>query len=225
MVDSLGMMSGLLPKMSGMGNTMIYIGTGLFVAALLSAAIILYYYNKKFDKIVVLFRVINNELIRIATHKATFERIGIAGDYWMFVRGVNKRLVRPKILISKNEFWYFEREDGEWINFKLQNIDEEMKQAKVFYLDEDMRLGRIGIEKILKSRLQKESFWAQYGTTIMSLIYIIVMSVFIIIILGKIMTLMDKSGVLIDLASKAVNAACRGGSNLVQVNMSGGRPI
>ena len=59
--------------------------------------------------------------------------------------------------------WYYIREDGEWINFKQINIDEESRKMNVKFVQEDMRLQRLATERILEQRLLNKSFWEKYG--------------------------------------------------------------
>ena len=82
-----------------------------------------------------------------------FARIGKAGDYWCKLKKFKKTLPRPRRQVEKNTYWFYEREDGEWVNFTLNDFDDGMKKAGAYFVDEDMRLQRLGIQKNLQERL------------------------------------------------------------------------
>jgi hypothetical protein len=64
----------------------------------------------------------------------------------------------------------------------MGDIDEQMKQAGAYYVDEDMRLQRLGIQKNLNNRLTKESFWSKYGTTIMMVIFCVIVTICLVML-------------------------------------------
>lgn len=139
----------------------------------------------RWNKNVVLFRKVSNRIIPLVNDKAMFQRVGTSGDYWLKTKKLKKTLPRPKIEMGKNTYWYYEREDGEWINFELSDIDSQMKKAGVYYVDEDMRLQRLGIQKNLKERLMKETFWQKYGTTIMLIIFVLIVTIALVVLFQK----------------------------------------
>jgi hypothetical protein len=139
---------------------------------------------KKWNINLKLFRKVNGVYVPIGDLKAQIQRVGKAGDTWLIVKN-GKRLPRPKIWIGSNAVWYCEREDGEWINFRLGDIDAQMKEAKAYYVEEDMRLQRLGIQKNLEERFVKESFWAKYGQTIMTVIFCLLVTICLVVLFQK----------------------------------------
>lgn len=176
-----------IPKinMSSIGTWAIYIIGGLLLAA---ASIFAIYYAIqyfKWNKNILLFKKIGNRDIPVQTDKAMFQRIGNSGDYWLKTKKLKKTLPRPKIEMGKNTFWFYEREDGEWINFELADIDAQMKKAGAYYVDEDMRLQRLGIGKNLELRLIKQTFWQKYGATIMLVIFVLLVTICLVVLFQK----------------------------------------
>ena len=84
--------------------------------------------------------------------------------------------------MAKNEYWYYIREDGEWINFSLQDVDAQMKAAKVYYVEEDMRLQRLGIQKNLEARFKKITFWERYGGMITTGVFLLIITICLVVI-------------------------------------------
>lgn len=161
----------------------VLIGLGILVFAVALAIFTYFMYIKlRYNKKIVLFRKVGTSIVPVIYDKGWLTRVGSAGDTWLKVRKTKKTLPRPRMQIAKNEYWFFEREDGEWINFTLQDFDKTMKQAGVYYVEEDMRLQRLGIQKNLQERFQKVSFWQKYGGMIMSLIFILVITVCLVVL-------------------------------------------
>ena len=163
----------------------IYIIGGILLAGGVIFGIYLLMNYLKWNKKITLFRRVANRIIPVSHDKAMFERIGQSGDYWLKTQKLKKTLPRPKIEMGVNTFWYFEREDGEWINFELADIDAQMKKAGAYYVDEDMRLQRLGIQKNLSARLIKETFWQKYGTTIMLIIFVMIVTICLVVLFQK----------------------------------------
>jgi len=176
-----------IPKFSGSAIMMwgiIIIGS-ILVACSVAFGIYWVFQYLRWNKKVLLFRKVSNRIIPLVNDKAMFERVGMSGDYWLKTKTMKKTLPRPKIEMGKNTYWFYEREDGEWINFELSDIDSQMKKAGVYYVDEDMRLQRLGIQKNLAARLIKESFWQKYGTTIMLIIFVLIVTISLVVLFQK----------------------------------------
>lgn len=169
-------------SLSDIGRISIWIiGAILFLAA---AGFFTYWLilKLKYNKKIILFRKVGNKIVPVMIDKGMFERVGTAGDYWCRTKRMKKILPRPVIQMGKNEFWFYEREDGEWINIGLKDFDADMKKAGVYYVDEDMRLQRLGIQKNLRERFQKVTFWQKYGGLIMNVIFVLVMTVCLVVL-------------------------------------------
>lgn len=167
---------------SGVG-TAVLIALGIvFVGGLLAGGVAWLINWLSYNKKVKLFRKVGNEIVPIITDRAKFERVGTAGDYWCKTKQLKKTLPRPRKQMAKNEFWFYEREDGEWINFSLGDFDGDMKKAGAYFVDEDMRLQRLGIQKNLRDRFQKVTFWQKYGGMIMSAIFVLIITICLVIL-------------------------------------------
>jgi len=177
-----------IPSFSAVGVATLVgwlIGSILF-AGILGTIFYFVYKNLIFNKTIKIYRKVGNKTVLVAVDKGYFARVGNAGDYWLITKKLKKTLPRPTIQSGKNEYWFFEREDGEFINFGLGDVDSQMKSAKVYYIDEDMRLARLGIQKNLRDRFQTVSFWQKYGGMIMNLIYLMVSTILLVILFKEI---------------------------------------
>ncbi len=126
-------------------------------------------FNKKFP----IFAKVGAKVQKVGDDLAMFQRVGSAGDYWAITKKSKKILPMPTIQMDKNEYWHYIREDGEFVNFGLQDLDEIMKKAGAYYVHEDMRLQRLGIQKNLRDRLQEQSWWQKHGTTLIFVVFML----------------------------------------------------
>lgn len=161
------------PSFAGVSNVVIWVGLGIFGMIIIGGVLYWYMVMKSFNINIKLFKKINGRFTPVMDEKGKFERIGRAGDLWLVTQKLKKRLPRPKLPMTKNTYWYWEREDGEWINFQLSDFDKQMKEAKAYFIDEDMRLQRLGIYKNLENRFEKIGFWDKYGQMIITIIVIL----------------------------------------------------
>lgn len=193
MIEGIGLGAGSF-SMAGMGKPLLIGLLILLFGSLMAVGVYFLIKYIRFNKTIILFQKIGGKVIPTAIDKGMFQRIGSAGDYWMITRKFKKILPRPKILMGKNQYYFFEREDGEWINFSIEDIDMKMKKAEVYYIDEDMRLQRLGIYKNLEARFQKVGFWEKYGAYIVMAITVLILLVCVIILFKSMTEHWDKMG-------------------------------
>jgi len=146
------------------------------------------------------FRLIGNIPTRVAIYSAKEVPFGMAGDKLWKVAPIGmmqmfkaiKWLPVGKIQTAPKEFWYYIREDGEWINFSLDDLNDIQRKAGVRFVQEDMRLQRLATERLLEQRLMKKTFWEQWGSTIMLIILFLVMAICMVIMFYQFGKLLDK---------------------------------
>jgi hypothetical protein len=193
MVDTTALKSGNL--IGGIGFSIKSLGTvgtvllwilGIVVFLAIVGGIIYWWYQKKvYNQTIKIYSKIGNYPRLKVTDKAKYFAVGLAGDRLFVLRSLKKNLPPPTIQAGPNEWWYWEREDGELINIGPTDVDEVHRKLNVKFVDTDMRMSRVGIEKILRDRLQKQTFWAKYGQTVMSLIFVIFIMISLVVLFSK----------------------------------------
>jgi len=144
------------------------------------------------------FRLIGNTPTRVAIYSAQEVPFGMAGDrLWKVATGFLKMkaikwLPVGKIQTAPKEFWYYIREDGEWINFSLDDLNDIQKKAGVRFVQEDMRLQRLATERLLEQRLMNKTFWEKWGTTVMLVMVFMVVAVCMVVIFFQFSKVIDK---------------------------------
>jgi len=216
MVDASALKSGNI--LGGMGintssfdlgtiGTIFLWGLGFIIVALAIIGVVIWFINKRsyIHQIWVFKRVGGVPMLQFID-KAKNISFGMAGDKLIQLKKYKKFLPPPTIQMGKNIFWYWEREDGEFINFSLQDIDEMQKKAGAYYVDTDMRMQRLGIEKNLKERLDQQSWFAKYGSTVAGVIFVIMVTVALVVLFANIKDVATS----IDNMASSVNAMAQG---------------
>jgi len=204
----------ILPaSLSGAGimKIILWIIGSILFSIIVVGGVILLFYILKFNKKAVIFEKVNNRIVPTINSKACFEKVGRAGDRMFYIKSLKQYTKDASIQMGKNTFWFYKREDGELINFELKDLDEIMKQAGAFYVDFDMRMHRLGIEKNLKERHLKEKFWDKYGAMIMNILAFMIIVVCMVIFFWQLNKVMGSLKSLID----AMNGYIQAFNNIV----------
>lgn len=184
-----------------MGSIAIVIAIVVVILGLIGFLIYISSVKKQYFLKIHLFKLVGNVPTRIAIHVARPVNFGMAGDQLWRV-APNKAIMKAfkiikwlpvgKIQTGANEFWYYLREDGEWINFSLKDLNQTSREMNVKFVNEDMRLQRLATERLLEQRLMNKNFWEKWGTTVMMLIVFLVVAVCMVIIFYQWGKLLDK---------------------------------
>jgi len=155
----------------------------IVIIGMIGFAVFLSMKKKRLKYTIPLHKMIGNNVIRIGTYKAQDFKIGKAGDKLWYIPKLKKYISCATLQTAPNEYTHFEREDGEWINVSYPDIDVEMKQAKVKYIQTDMRSNRIAISNLLDQRFaSKKSFWEKYGQMIAKVIFYMIVCICMVVI-------------------------------------------
>ena len=137
----------------------------LFIVFALIFGVCLFFFLRwlKFNKRIIIFENVGGRFQPVRNDKAMVFGLGRTGDVVFYLRKNKKYLPVPTIQSGNNTFWYGIKEDGEWINFGIEDINEKMREAGAFFLDKEMRFARVGLQRNLKERYEKLSFMQKYG--------------------------------------------------------------
>lgn len=189
------------------GNVLMLIIILFIIFGGIAAYIIFYYWRKQYKYKIHLFSKIGNTPTRIATYKAKPISLGKAGDKIWFVSGVKKFIPPATFQSASNEYWFWQREDGEWINFHLSDIEEQMKKANALYVHQDMRMSRVAIERNLENRLMDKTFWEKWGAIIGYAVFFLLITICLVIFMFQYSKTVDKLGHVISIADEILEKA------------------
>lgn len=194
------------------GNALILLAIITVIFSLIGWLIYWRINSRRYNKRIPLFRLVGNVPTRVGIYLARDFPIGKAGDKLWFVKGIKKYLPPATIQSAPNEFWHWEREDGEWINFSMNDLDAEQKKAGIRYIHQDMRSQRIATNNILEQRLIHKGFWEKYKDMIVHLIFYVIVTMLIIVIFWQWSNMIDKTaglmGSIDNIAQKVTGLEC-----------------
>lgn len=152
--------SGII-SFSFLGDIIIFAFLGCF-----AAGFTYWYTNKKsYNKTIVKFREINGMTRRVGMEKAkeiTLEGTSVRAYY---LKKSKFFIPRPSIESAENEFWYFIRNDGEWLNIGMENVNEKMDTLGLKFDHTDMRMANAALKRLVDKSYKKSNFlkeWAPY---------------------------------------------------------------
>lgn len=163
------------------------IGLG-FLLVLAGAGVIVYFVirNKKFNKFVVVFEKVGSGWEVVLRTRAMLKKFGRAGDQVLLLQKGKKILPRPEIQVGRNNYWYSKREDGEWINIGLGDIDEKFREVNANFLHPEVRYQRTSIEEgMIKERYENESWWKKNWPMVAGIGVIAILCIFMFLITLK----------------------------------------
>lgn len=191
----------------GMGLLIFFLA--VLVLGLIGVAIYMKIKSKKLKYIIPLYKMIGARPIRVATYKAMDFKVGFAGDVLWYIPKLKKYISMGTIQTAPNEYPHFAREDGEWVNFGLGDIDAQMKLAKVKYVASDMRSQRIAISNMLEQRFKgKQGWWEKYGQMVTMVIFYLVVAVAMVVIFFQWGKIVEGTSTLVDKIDLLQNGKC-----------------
>jgi uncharacterized membrane protein len=171
--------------LSTVGNILVWSLIVLIVVGILGSIIAYILYRRSYAHQFWIFGMMGNRSTLKSIVHAKVVKFGGAGDHLFFIRERKEYKAPPVIQMGKNIWWFWERRDGELINIGFGDVDEQMRKAGAYFIETDVRMTRLGIEKNLRDRLQKVGFWAKYGNTIMGIIFVIMITVALVILFSQ----------------------------------------
>lgn len=125
-----------------------------------------WYLNKRsFNKTIVKFREINGVTRRVGIEKAREVVLPNTSVRAFFLKNSKFFIPRPSKETSENEFWFFIREDGEWVNVALGNLNRKLKELDIKFDHTDTRMANAALKKLVDASYKKTNWlkeWAPY---------------------------------------------------------------
>lgn len=183
----------VLPKfsMGGVTSILMYIVIAVLIIIIVGGGFALwaftYIQKKKFNIKIQLFEKINGKYRPTRVLKAMELNYSDSGEKAIFIKELKRYRPKPTAQMGEKVYWLALDDENNLINIEMQDVDFLLREMKVETTETESRANRIAFQKALGDRLKhKESFWDKYGKTIMTLIYIILISLAIIFILSKV---------------------------------------
>lgn len=182
--------------LGAIGNALLLFFIGIVIIGLIGFLIYTLINRKRYKFVIPLYRLIGSTPQKIAIYKAKEVSISKAGDMLWFVKGKKRYIAPATIQSAPNEYLHWERQDGEWINFGLDNLDEVQRKAGVKFIHQDMRSQRVATATILEHRLIQKSFWDKYKDVIFALIFFFILTICMVVIFWQWGKIVENTGVI-----------------------------
>ncbi len=72
-------------------------------------------------------------------------------------------LPRGSIQTGKNHYWYFIRNDGEWVNIGITNLNKELTRLGIKFDHTDMRMANASLKKLVEKNYKKLNWLKEYA--------------------------------------------------------------
>jgi hypothetical protein len=167
------------------GSVFLWILIGIVFLGAVGAVVVWIYLKKSYNQKAWVFGRVGGVPTFKQVYPARYVKFGAVGDRLFEISKLKKFIAPPTIQMGKNIWWFWEREDGELINVGLKDIDAEMKKVGAYFMETDVRMQRLGIEKNLRDRLEEKGFWAKYASTIAGVIFVILVTVCLVVLFSK----------------------------------------
>ena len=148
---------------SGSISILAWFAIGILIAGVVGVIVYLIIREWKFNKKIIVFEKVNGKPEITKRDKAMEVKLGEGGDTVFYLKKAKKHIPLPSIQTGRNIYWFGVREDGEWINIGMDDIDLAMRKIKARFVDKEMRYARVALQRNLKERYQKSSFLSVYG--------------------------------------------------------------
>ena len=86
-------------------------------------------------------------------------------------------LPRPSIEVKKDLIFYFIRNDGEWLNIGIQDLDVALLKLNLRFDHSDMRMANASLKKLVEKNYRKLSFLKEYAPYIGFAVIILMISI------------------------------------------------
>lgn len=212
MVDIGGSLSGILPSsqsiIAGVSSTFFWVSIFIIIIIFLAIGGVGVYFiirYMQFNKKIQIWEEKNNQMEYIGKDRAKEVKYNIYGDSVFVLRKRKKFLPRGEIKSGRKLYLYCIREDGEWVNISMTNVNQVLKQANVKFIHPDMRAFKSGTAKIMKDRYEKVNWIKEYGPIILPIVIFVILSLAIYFIADKVVSGISLSNAGIEASNKVLD--------------------
>lgn len=230
-------LSGTLTSVVSGAKEVGFVGVGivawfglLIIFALIAGVGTWWYVNKnKYKNKIIVFKKIGGTWKPSIKDKAMEMKHGTDGTTIFYLQRLKKIIPRPQLQVDDNAYWFFERQDGEWINFVPDDFDEISRRMGAHFLDKEMRHVRLALESNLSNRLEKKPSWiSEHWTMIAGIGFIAIIGVMTFLLFDKWIELaavtnagVESASIVMDRVSDILGSldnVCNGGSGVIQAS-------
>jgi len=196
LANPLGEASALMPNISASSifNFITWLLIFLVVTAICGVAVYFAIRGMKYKYKIVIWEKINGQFQDTGKDKGMEISVGKGGDLALYLAKRKKIVPMPSLQTGKRKFFFYIREDGEWINFTPGDFDNEARTMGSRFLDKEMRFARVGLQGTFKERYDKPKFLEKYGPLILYTSTFAIVGVILWLVGREIVTMISNLG-------------------------------
>ena len=162
---------------AGIGN--IFSNFVLLLLFLIVGGLVTYWYvsKKSYNKTLHIFEDISSIPAPMGEEKAKEITLPFTSVRAFFLKKRKIYLPRPSIQTGKGHYWYFIREDGEWVNIGLESLNLKLNQLNIKFDHTDMRMANASLKKLVEKNYKKLNWLKEYAPYVGFAIIIIMLGI------------------------------------------------
>ena len=206
MADLIATAKEFLPNISGAGIFNFFTWLLIFIVVLALCGVAVYFVIRglKFKYKIVKWEKINGQFQPSGKDRAMEVPVGKSGDRALYLAKNRKIIPTPSLQTGRRTYYFFIREDGEWINFTPGDFDAEARAMGSKFLDKEMRYARIGLQGTMKDRYEKPGFWEKHGQMIINISVFAIVGVILWLIAREVVNMISNLNPVLDKTSELV---------------------
>lgn len=111
-------------------------------------------------------------------------------------------LPRPSMSTGKDHYWYFKRNDGEWVNMRPNNVNQKLKELNLLTDHSDMRMANASLKKLVEKNYRKKSFLKEWAQVIGVGVLIIGLGITAYLVVGEVSKFIESATLLAEAQAK-----------------------
>lgn len=156
------------------------------VGSAIAGAIAWWWANKKsYNKSIHIFTEVNGMTVPDSQDMAREIVLPFTSVRAFYLRKLKIYLPRPSISTGKDHYWFYVRADGEWLNFTLTSLDQELKRLKLRFDHTDMRMANASLKKLVEKSYKKTNWLKEYAPYIGMAILILMLGIVAFLVVGE----------------------------------------
>lgn len=149
----------------GAGISNIFSNFVMLFLFLIAGGIVTYWWisKKSYHKTIHVFEDVNGIPAPMNEDKAKEITLPFTSVRAYFLKRRKIYLPRPSIQTGKDHYWYFVRDDGEWVNIGLESLNAKLKELKIKFDHTDMRMANASLKKLVEKNYKKLNWLKEYA--------------------------------------------------------------
>ncbi len=158
----------------------------LIVLAIVGGGIAYFISNRKqYNKTIHIFEEVAGKAIPTTIDKAKEIILPGTSIRAYFLQKKKVFLPRPSIQTGIGHYWFFIRNDGEWINVGLENLNKKLTDLNIHFDHTDMRMANASLKKLIEKNYKKLNWMKEYAPYIAIGILILILGIVGFLVLNQ----------------------------------------